>query len=169
MVAVDTTIRAASAGDTEDLAQLYLEAWHGAYRGIIAPLALERMMARRGNAWWRRAITARSENLLVISFDGVLVGYASLGPARRPIGGLRGEIYELYLRPVYQGIGFGTRLFEAARRRLDAAGLGGHLVWALRENEQACAFYLAKGGTVATSVNERLGGQTLRKIAFTWR
>ena len=30
----------------------------------------------------------------------------------------QGEIYELYLRPEYQGIGLGSRLFSAARARL---------------------------------------------------
>lgn len=168
MVAIDTDIRTARAGDAMELAELHRLAWLGAYRGVIAPLTLERMIARRGMLWWQAMIDASAGGFLVLSFAEKLAGYASFGPARRRLRGLRGEIYELYLRPEYQGLGFGTRLFEAARGRLDTDRLRGHLVWALRENEQACAFYRALGGTPAATVRERLGGQPLHKTAFIW-
>jgi hypothetical protein len=42
------------------------------------------------------------------------------------------------------------------------------VVWALAENEAACAFYRAMKGRRAAEHAERLGGASLVKIAFLW-
>ncbi len=49
--------------------------------------------------------------------DGI-AGYASYGRNRAASLPYRGEIFELYLAPEYQGLGFGRRLFSAAQRAL---------------------------------------------------
>lgn len=165
-VAID--IRDAVAPDCEPLADLYGEAWRSAYRGILPALTLERMIARRGPGWWQQAVSTRPGSVLVISFADRIAGYASIGPARMRIAGHRGEIYELYLKPEFQGVGLGAKLFVTARRRLDACGRHGHVVWALVENRPACAFYEAQQGRRAATAKERLGDRTLDKIAYCW-
>ena len=161
-------IRWSTDDDSDRLAELHREAWRNAYAGIIPGLALERMLARRGGGWWRRmhGLGARA---LVLEFDGSIAGYATLGPSRSRDGGTaRGEIYELYLRPECQGVGFGRRLFRAARDRLGAAGLKRLLVWALADNAAACRFYRAMGGRECGRSHERIGGVRLEKIGFAW-
>jgi ribosomal protein S18 acetylase RimI-like enzyme len=162
-------IRNAAPADAETLSELHGEAWHGAYRGIIPALSLERMIARRGSGWWRHAISAAPRSILVLAFGDRLAGYASIGPARMRIAGHEGEIYEIYLRPEFQGVGLGARLFRTARQRLDASGRRGHVVWALADNGPACAFYEALQGYRAAVTKERLGGRVLDKIAYCWR
>ena len=71
-------IRPARTKDASALADVYAEAWRGAYRGIIPHLSLERMIARRGETWWKRALAARRP-LLVLDFDGAASGYATYG------------------------------------------------------------------------------------------
>lgn len=80
-----------------------------------------------------------------------------------------GEIYELYVKPECHGAGFGRALFDAARRRLRGRGLRGLVVWALAENELACAFYQALGRQPRFKAFEALGGERLEKISFHWR
>ena len=113
-------------------------------------LTLERMIARRGPAWWSR-MHGRGFRALVVDCDGTLAGYATLGRSRGAGGRAFGEIYELYLRPEYQGCGLGRRLFAEARRKSwRRIGLDRLTVWALkRENEIACRFYRAMGGIEA--------------------
>ena len=80
----------------------------------------------------------------------------------------KGEVYEIYLLPEYQGVGLGTRLFLAARRELARFGFDSVVVWALADNEQACRFYRNAGGRKVARANERFGETSLTKVAFAW-
>ncbi len=95
---------------------------------------------RRGSAWWSNAIR-RAATVLVVEIGGTIAGYATVGRNRARELPQQGEIYELYLRPEYQGIGLGSRLLAAARDELAAHGLRGMVVWALEDNVNALAFY----------------------------
>lgn len=161
-------VRSAGPADGVPLVQLHEEAWRLAYRGIIPALTLERMIVRRTAASFARAPAAGGA-VLVVTFGDTIAGYASIGRARSVVAHCTGEIYELYLKPEYQGVGLGRRLFSAARRKLAAGGHQGHVVWALAANEQACAFYAAHGGRPSCHQSEALGGASLEKIAFCWR
>src|SRR5262249_18814010 len=66
-----------------------------------------------------------------------------------------GEVYELYLRPEFQGLGFGRKLFSAVRRDLVQSGLNSLVVWALSDNEPAVGFYRALGGPAVARSSER--------------
>ena len=79
-----------------------------------------------------------------------------------------GEIFELYLAPEYQGLGFGRRLFTAARRDLDARALKGLLVWALADNDRACGFYTRLGGIKVREMDEAFGTVVRTRHAFGW-
>jgi len=162
-MACPATIRSAERRDRIALAGLHAEAWRYAYRGIIPGLALERMIARRSPASW-----AAKNGTLVLEFDGSIVGYATACACRIAGGRGMGEISELYVKPECHGAGFGRALFAAARARLAARGLRGLLVWALADNELACAFYAAMGGTACFRTVETLGGVRLAKIGYHW-
>ena len=85
---------------------------------------------------------------MVLDFDDAIGGYASYGRNRVPAMNFGGEIFELYIAPEFQGLGFGKRLFSAARRDLAEHGYSSFLVWALADNEPALSFYGHLGGTL---------------------
>jgi GNAT superfamily N-acetyltransferase len=161
------SIRTAKAEHADALASAHADAWRLAYQGIIPHLHLERMIARRGSKWWGEAIARRSP-VLVLEYDGEAVGYTTFGRARRQGSPYQGEIFEIYVSPVYQGLGFGGRLFRAARSALLDARLSGLFVWALADNEMACAFYRHLGGRPVAEDAETYGNVVLQKIAFAW-
>jgi ribosomal protein S18 acetylase RimI-like enzyme len=160
-------IRSSTEADSERLASLHRDAWRYAYAGIIPGVALERMIARRGPGWWQRLHFGGGQ-ALVVALDQDLAGYATLGRGRMPGRPPCGEIYELYLRPEFQGVGLGRRLFGEARHRLSAAGLARLMVWSLAENAIGCRFYRAMGGRECGRTQERIGGVRLEKIGFAW-
>lgn len=162
----DIRVRRARISDTPTLATVHSRAWLGAYRGIIPFRQLKSLIERRTEAWWRGAIRSR-DVVLVLEFSGEVVGYATCGPSRTNRR-FEGEIYELYVDPDHQGIGFGEYLFEGCRGILDQNCNRGLIVWVLSENESATRFYYARGGRPIAEVHERIGGVSIAKRAFTW-
>ncbi|WP_029005622.1 GNAT family N-acetyltransferase [Azorhizobium doebereinerae] len=161
-------IRRARPQDAPSVAEIHDAAWRTAYRGLIPGVELEKMVERRGPQWWQSAIRRGSRISVLLVGDDV-AGYTNYGGNRAKSLPYGGEIYEIYLKPVYQGLGFGQRLFSAARRDLALAGLNGLVVWALAENRGAIGFYEALGGQPVAASTERFGGKTLDKTAFGWQ
>lgn len=159
------SIRPARPSDAESLAAVHDVSWREAYRGILPGVALERMIAYRSPRWWQRS-AGRSRNLIVLDLDNHIAGYACFGASRNMALPQQGEIDELYLDPLYQGLGLGTQLFATARRELASRRCKGLVTWALLENERACRFYERLGGRVAMQENIHIGGKQLVKVAY---
>lgn len=160
-------IRSATLKDSGALTTVFRDGWRNAYTGIIPSMYLEKMIRERDEAWWRGAIT-KDRNLIVLNAADVVVGYATCGRSRGSRS-YQGEIYEIYLAPVYQGIGLGEHLFEACRTLLDERHFDGLIVWALADNVTAADFYWRRGGRPIGEVKEPFGRTKLSKIAFGWR
>jgi ribosomal protein S18 acetylase RimI-like enzyme len=161
-------IRRAKLSDAAALADTHDEAWRAAYRGIIPGPELDKLVNRRGAEWWQGAIR-KGSRISILAFGDTIAGYANYGRNRARSLTYDGEIYELYLRPEFQGLGFGRRLFTAARRDLAQSGIRSLVVWALSDNESAVEFYRALGGRPVARSCEKFGGKTLDKVAYAWQ
>jgi ribosomal protein S18 acetylase RimI-like enzyme len=160
-------IRRAKASDAKAVADTHDEAWRAAYQGVIPGLELDKLINRRGPDWWDSAIR-KGSRIAILAFGDKVAGYANYGRNRARSLFYDGEIYELYLRPEYQGLGFGRRLFTSARRDLGQSGLKSMVVWALSDNDPAVEFYKALGGKAVARSSERFGEKSLDKVAFAW-
>ena len=160
-------VRKGRVADAVALSQVFRESWLFAYRGIIPHVQLEVSIRHRTPEWWRGSIRS-GDSPLVLDLDSKVVGYATFGSARTR-GPYQGEIYELYLDPVHQGLGLGERLFESCRYELDMRKAKGLIVWALLDNTAACDFYWRRGGRPVASAFTRMGERKLEKVAFGWR
>ena len=161
-------IRRAKTSDAKDVADAHDEAWQTAYQGIIPGAELQKLINRRGPDWWESAIR-KGSRITLLQFGDRVAGYANYGRNRARSLYYDGEIYELYLRPEFQGLGFGRRLFSAARKDLVTSGLKSLVVWALSDNEPAMDFYRALGGRAVARSSERFGAKTLDKVAYAWQ
>ena len=157
-------IRRARTEDASGIAAVHDCAWRFAYRGVLPGTELERMISRRGPAWWERAIRRRV-SILVLESGEEVRGYVTFGASRARSLPFRSEIYELYVQPEYAGIGFGSQLFRAAQSRLSRFG-DDLVVWSLAENSQACAFYSRMGGRPVATAEEEFAKVKVAKVAF---
>src|SRR4029434_4303873 len=96
--------------DAPALAAAYEEAWRNAYQGIIPHLLLPRMIVRPRLRWWKTAISKRTP-LLVLDFGGEAAGYVTYGRSRLRTQ-FQGEIFELYLHPIYSRLRRGGDVFR---------------------------------------------------------
>ena len=160
-------IRQAKPADAAAVAAAHDEAWRSAYQGIIPGIELDKLINRRGADWWESAIR-KGSRISLLAFGNNIAGYANYGRNRARSLYYDGEIYELYLRPEFQGVGFGRRLFSAARRDLVQSGMKSLVVWALSDNDPAVEFYRALGGRAVARSSERFGTRVLDKVAYGW-
>ncbi len=160
-------LRAARPADSKALASIHSEAWLGAYRGVLHGLDLQRMISRRGENWWRGAL-ARGVNIKVLAISDVPAGYATYGPCRLRDTGMDTEIYELYLKPEYQGLGFGRKLFTHVQSIYSNMDISGIAVQVLSDNQPAREFYRALNGHLSGKSWYRIGGRRLELSIYTW-
>ncbi|HZP76855.1 MAG TPA: GNAT family N-acetyltransferase [Pseudolabrys sp.] len=168
MNTVTIEIRRAKPADAGAVATAHDEAWRGAYQGIIPGTELDKLINRRGPDWWDSAIR-KGSRIALLQFGDQVAGYSNYGRNRARSLSYEGEVYELYLRPEFQGLGFGRRLFNAARKDLLQSGLKTMVVWALSDNEPAVEFYRALGGRAVARSSERFGSKVLDKVAYAWQ
>ncbi|MCE7026552.1 GNAT family N-acetyltransferase [Jiella avicenniae] len=167
MPTITTAIRFAEVRDAAALANVHESAWRGAYAGLIPHGCLNSILQRRQSGWWQRAVQGGA-GILVVEYCGETIGYATMGRNRTEALAVDGEIYELYLKPSHQGVGFGRRLFAASRKLLRERSFESHAVWALADNSLATGFYERLGGEVIAEGEERFADKALRKIAYAW-
>ena len=160
-------VRQAKLSDAAAVAATHDHAWRFTYQGIIPGAELDKLINRRGPLWWESAIR-KGSRVSVLVFGDQIAGYANYGRNRAKALTYEGEIYELYLRPEFQGLGFGRRLFNSARRDLVQSGLKSMVIWALSDNEPATEFYRALGGRMVARSSEKFGPRSLDKVAFAW-
>jgi len=165
MTTASIAIRTAKPSDSRDLADVHDAAWRFAYRGVLPGRELERMIARRGAEWWAEAVERRVP-LVVLDVDGRVCGYTTYGGSRVRSLPFKAEIYELYIRPEYTGLGFGSRMFRTVQERLSRRGHNALVVWCLTENRGGCAFYEKMGGSAVATAVEPFEGGSVSKVAF---
>lgn len=160
-------VRRAEPQDAVAISEAHRLSWQHAYAGLIPHRALTRMIERRREDWWRKAVRGPA-TLLVADVAGVVAGYATLGLNRARGLPQEGEIYELYLRPEYQGIGLGYTLFHEGRRLLKSLGCSGLVAWCLEDSDNASRFFRSQGGSDVAEGMEDFDGMELKKVGYVW-
>ena len=87
---------------------------------------------------------------LVAEVDGVVVGFANVGPFRyepavTPDSKIVGELWAMYVDPNSWGSGVGDELMAATLEELDRLGAVRSYLWVLEGNGRARRFYERHG------------------------
>lgn len=159
------------ATETHRLAKIEAE------RGIILPddLALYTpdFFVPRWSEWLQNPELGK----LGYEVDGKIVGFILFGRIKtRPafdqgvVPRYGGEIYALYVHPDYFRQGIGTKLFQAACEKLADDKLTSMVLWAIKKNKRACAFYESMGGERIAKQRVDIGQKSwAEESCFGWR
>ena len=121
-------IRAGSAADAAQIAEVQRESWSGAYTGIIADEIIDRVTALDDGARVRQSFRTRPWQRMIVAIPD--------GEERRVA-----ELYALYVRPAWWSTGTGRTLMDRVLARSAAAGYSSLTLWVLRDNRRARRFY----------------------------
>jgi ribosomal protein S18 acetylase RimI-like enzyme len=140
-------LRRATVEDALLLAQIHVDAWRAAYRGLVPDAFLERFTYELREVGFRQAPAENAEETYVAALDGEAVGILTVGIGRDPDLDIcrTGEIWGIYLLPDYWRQGIGRQLATAAERMLRDKGYEEAILWVLADNQSARRFYEAMG------------------------
>lgn len=151
-----------SPSDTEGKAYVHYKSWHETYAGLIDHAYLETITQEFCSELARRW----PENTLVAKHCGKVVGFVSYSPCRDKDLKGAGEVMALYVLREYQGRRLGYELMRTAMEKLH--GYEKVVVWVLKGNEHAIAFYEKYGFQFDGTVKEISMGTPTKVLRMLW-
>lgn len=140
-------VRPAVGADAAAIAEVRIETWRAAYRGLLPDDVLHGLDQDKATAFFQAAIENREEGNHVLS--GIardrLCGFALWNRSTEQPANVA-ELRALYVLPAQQGTGLGSDLFEHCRNDMHRAGFSAFVVYTLEANTPAQEFYRRKGG-----------------------
>jgi len=163
------TVRQATISDARAIAQIHVQAWREAYRGILADSVIDRLDVADREERWQKILSddAVSATAFVAEISDEFVGFIHCGPLRSPEAWGGGEVTAIYVLASAQRRGIGRSLTRAAAAFLQAAGMTRLTAWVLAENWPARQFYERLGGMVRDEKTVTLG-QPMQEVAYFW-
>lgn len=140
-------VRRAPSEDAASLAMLEVTVWRVAYRGLMPDAFLHALSVEEKTIEWRQNLLKHGpfgrKRVLVAVENVDIIGFVRIGAVDDE--GERGLVYLLYVLPTYWGQGVGKMLMHAAINELRGLGMGEAVLWVLRDNPRARAFYASLG------------------------
>ncbi len=153
-------IRQAVKEDARQIAEILVEDWQTAYRGIIDDAYLDALSVEERS----RREAQRYGIYTVAAAEGEVLGFAWNELTDGEDADC--EIVALYVRYARRNGGIGRALFQHAVAAFRAAGRKRMIVWCLRENAEARRFYERMGGRVHKAGTHRWGDRDYAMISY---
>jgi GNAT superfamily N-acetyltransferase len=143
-------LRRALADDAPQLAQIHVDSWQAAYRGVVPDAFRQNFSYQRREAAFRQALESNAaETYLAREENGQPVGILTLGACRDPDLDVEakqtGELWGIYLLPTHWRRGIGRKLVGWVESTLISRGYRDAVLWVLEDNQDARRFYKAMG------------------------
>ena len=137
-------VRPATADDAAALASVFIDAWRGAYRGVVADSIIDALDLDETTTWLAQLIGSASAQTLVAEVEaGRVVGFTRVGD--EPEHATNGHVFALYVAPSAAGRGIGRLLLDKALAVLDPLSTRTVTLWVFEENARARKLYTRAG------------------------
>ena len=156
-------IRKATKDDALQIAEILVEDWKLAYRGIIDSnfldsMSVEERYQRELQRYQIYTVAAAGEEILGFSWNETTDDEAA-----------DCEIIALYVRYAKRKSGIGRTLFQNSLDLFRAAGKKRMIVWCLKENDEARKFYEKLGGQVYKTGTHPWGNRDYDMISYLYQ
>jgi ribosomal protein S18 acetylase RimI-like enzyme len=156
-------LRWAVPDDADDLADVHVASWQGAYRGILPDEYLAGLDRASRARWWRGFIVDGARVHVVVT-DTSVVGFCHAADSDDEGWG---EVFSIYVHPDHWGAGHGRSLLAAGEAGLANAGHRRALLWVLEDNDRGRRFYERQGWAVGSHFRiEEIGGVQVTELRY---
>ena len=140
-------IRRAGPEDSQAIAEIHVNSWRVAYRGIVPAQVLEGLSVEKRTLHVRTELAKSPEGIAVAEVGGRPIGFCGFGDCRDSdkTADLTAEVYAIYLAPTHWRRGIGSMLLNWTEDQLSLAGRHEVVAWVLGANARSRAFYEAQG------------------------
>ncbi len=153
-------IRNAEKEDVRQIAEILVEDWQKAYRGIMDDAFLDSM-----NVDQRYEIEGKRYQKYIVAADGSeILGYAWLEASGEEPADC--EVIALYVRYSERNHGIGRFLMQYAFDHFRENGNKKMIVWCLKENHESRKFYEKTGGKEFRAGSHQWGGKEYGMISY---
>ncbi len=124
--ALPVRIREAAPADARACAEVHVEGWRWAYRGLLPDGYLDRVSVEDRERTWREGVAGSGERVAwVAEREGRVIGLCVTGPSEdADADRSTAEVYAIYLLPEVVGTGVGRALLDSSTPRSTSAGGG---------------------------------------------
>lgn len=137
-------VRTARSDDARAMASVFIEAWRGAYRGIVDDVVIDSWQPEEVTKWMEELIASTTAHTLVAEFEpGQIAGFTRFGVDEEELES--GHIFALYVAPSAGGHGVGRSLLDRALAFIDPHSSRPVTLWVFEKNQRARRFYTAAG------------------------
>ncbi|GHF85324.1 GNAT superfamily N-acetyltransferase [Amycolatopsis bartoniae] len=168
------TVRRAVPADAGRIAEINIEGWRAAYRGLLPDSYLDGMRYETLRERWStglRSYTEPAAMFVAVGPDPVVRAYAFVSAARQETDRHpnlpTGELCAIYADPRWRGTGAGFAVHQAALGHLAAHGYRHAVLWVLAGNAPARRFYEARGWKCDDVLQDLpLGGEPIPEVRY---
>ncbi len=162
-------IRPAQTTDAAAIAQVRVDTWRVAYRGIVPDEYLDSLSYEKRMGTWRDRMETISNWFTYVAEndESQVVGFVEGGTERSGHPLYTGEIAAIYVLPGYHRRGVGRQLMAVAAEHLLRQGHCALRLWVLAANPSR-RFYEALGGEPAGEREVTIGGVSLPEVVYGW-
>ncbi|MBN8691465.1 MAG: GNAT family N-acetyltransferase [Armatimonadetes bacterium] len=132
-------IRPGAPSDQQAFSEIKCAAWRKAYAHILPASILDGLDSQDFGKQW--TVMMDDHHAHVAEIDGLVVGYATLGPNRYPDHPPKFELWSLYVHPDFAGKGVGFNLVQHMSGIALWHGSAGMIIASFEQNHAARKFY----------------------------
>ena len=143
----NVSVRPAQAGDTTSISDVVRESWLHSNRNLLPDDSAKSLMHCQRLA---EVVALNWRTVQVAEYEGRIVGAVGVNE--------QGHFWMLYVLPDYQGLGVGSALYDSAIGSLKQRGAARAMLEVLAANENAVAFYRARGWVAEGRRTEHIPG-----------
>ena len=162
-------LESATAEDCRAIAEVHVESWQHAYKGLLPEAYLASLSVAEREAMWRRMVEREPSHLVLARTANQIVGFVAFGASRdEGAPAERAEIWAIYVKPTCWSTGAGRLLWLEAMQRIVAEGYKSISPWVIVGNGRAARFYERAGFVVEPESRKsfELGGTTLEELRY---